>query len=182
MLQAVWNHVYGASFRRPVRSRPHHLPNYYTIINNPMDLTTIRKRLKYKYYYSAKDCINDFNTMFSNHYHYNKDECDVYEAMVLQHFFLEELESMPTEEIDVDIETEFLSKKCETLGRLTLESISEDTNDKDAHNISTIEDSSKNVARLSRWTLENFPGEEFKLILPFLSIEDLKNLRLVIKR
>ena len=61
-----------------------------------------------------------------------------------------------------------------------------ETNDKDAHNISTIEDltedSSKNVARLSRWTLENFPGEEFKLILPFLSIEDLKNLRLVIKR
>jgi len=69
---------------------------------------------------------------------------------------------------------------------LTLESISEDTNDKDAHNISTIEDltedSSKNVARLSRWTLENLPDEEFKLILPFLSIEDLKNLRLVSKR
>ncbi len=37
-----------------------------------MDLGTIKKRLESNYYTSAKDCIQDFNTMFTNCYVYNK--------------------------------------------------------------------------------------------------------------
>ena len=37
-----------------------------------MDLGTIKKRLETNYYHSAKQCISDFNTMFTNCYVYNK--------------------------------------------------------------------------------------------------------------
>lgn len=48
------------------------LQDYYTIIKTPMDLNTIKKRLENKYYVKASECIEDFNTMFSNCYLYNK--------------------------------------------------------------------------------------------------------------
>lgn len=46
--------------------------DYYTIIKNPMDLGTIKKRLQTNYYWKAMECIQDFNTMFTNCYMYNK--------------------------------------------------------------------------------------------------------------
>lgn len=46
--------------------------DYYTVITNPMDLSTINKRLKNKYYLQAMECIQDFNTMFTNCYVYNQ--------------------------------------------------------------------------------------------------------------
>lgn len=46
--------------------------DYYTVITNPMDLSTIMKRLKNKYYWQALECIQDLNTMFTNCYMYNQ--------------------------------------------------------------------------------------------------------------
>ena len=37
-----------------------------------MDLGTIKKRLENNYYWSASECMQDFNTMFTNCYIYNK--------------------------------------------------------------------------------------------------------------
>lgn len=37
-----------------------------------MDLNTITKRLQNKYYWQALECIQDFNTMFTNCYVYNR--------------------------------------------------------------------------------------------------------------
>lgn len=48
------------------------LQDYFTIIKNPMDMGTIKKRLESNFYTSAKDCISDFNLMFTNCYVYNK--------------------------------------------------------------------------------------------------------------
>lgn len=46
--------------------------DYHTIITSPMDLGTIKKRLENNYYWSASECMQDFNTMFTNCYIYNK--------------------------------------------------------------------------------------------------------------
>lgn len=46
--------------------------DYHNIIKHPMDLGTVKKRLESNYYHSAKECIQDFNTMFTNCYVYNK--------------------------------------------------------------------------------------------------------------
>lgn len=37
-----------------------------------MDMGTIKKRLENNYYWSASECLEDFNTMFTNCYLYNK--------------------------------------------------------------------------------------------------------------
>lgn len=37
-----------------------------------MDLNTIKKRLENNYYWKAMECVEDFNTMFTNCYLYNR--------------------------------------------------------------------------------------------------------------
>ena len=37
-----------------------------------MDMGTIKKRLESNYYWSASEAMQDFNTMFTNCYIYNK--------------------------------------------------------------------------------------------------------------
>lgn len=49
--------------------------DYYKIIKTPMDMGTIKKRLENNYYWNAQECIQDFNTMFTNCYIYNKVSC-----------------------------------------------------------------------------------------------------------
>jgi len=51
--------------------------DYYKIIKQPMDLGTIKKRLEKNYYFSAKECIADFNQMFTNTYVYNSSGEDI---------------------------------------------------------------------------------------------------------
>lgn len=53
------------------------LQDYYKIIKSPMDLGTIKKRLENNYYTTAKECLADFNQMFTNTYMYNRPGEDV---------------------------------------------------------------------------------------------------------
>lgn len=63
--------------------------DYHKIIERPMDLGTIKKRLENTYYWSGKECIQDFNTMFTNCYVYNKPGEDVVVmAQALEKLFL----------------------------------------------------------------------------------------------
>lgn len=54
------------------------MQDYYKIIKQPMDMGTIKKRLENNYYRSASECLQDFNTMFTNCYIYNKVSQFVY--------------------------------------------------------------------------------------------------------
>lgn len=40
-----------------------------------MDMGTIKRRLENNYYWAASECMQDFNTMFTNCYIYNKVGC-----------------------------------------------------------------------------------------------------------
>lgn len=54
-----------------------------------MDLGTIKKRLHSKYYYSGKECVQDFSRMFTNCYIYNKPGQDIiYMAEALEKVYL----------------------------------------------------------------------------------------------
>lgn len=55
-----------------LRPSPSPSQDYHKIIKNPMDMGTIKKRLENSYYWSASECMQDFNTMFTNCYIYNK--------------------------------------------------------------------------------------------------------------
>ncbi len=37
-----------------------------------MDLSTVKKRLENNYYWKAMECVEDFNTLFTNCYMYNR--------------------------------------------------------------------------------------------------------------
>lgn len=67
-----------------------------------MDLGSIKKRLETNYYYSATECIQDFNQMFTNCYIYNKPGEDiVLMAQVLEKVFLQKVAQMPSEEKEI---------------------------------------------------------------------------------
>lgn len=51
---------------------PPYLQDYHKIIKQPMDMGTIKRRLENGYYWSSGECMQDFNTMFTNCYIYNK--------------------------------------------------------------------------------------------------------------
>ncbi|XP_058159161.1 bromodomain testis-specific protein [Dasypus novemcinctus] len=99
VLKILWKHSFSWPFQQPVDAVKLKLPDYYTIVKNPMDLNTIKKRLEYKYYEKASQCIEDFNTMFSNCYLYNKPGDDiVLMAQTLEKLFVQKLSQMPQEE------------------------------------------------------------------------------------
>ena len=78
------------------------IPDYHKIIKHPMDFGTIKKRLENDYYYSAKTCIKDFNTVFTNCYVYNKAGEDiVVMAQTLEKLFLTKIATMPKEETEI---------------------------------------------------------------------------------
>ena len=72
VMKAVWKHQFGWPFHTPVDTIKLNLPDYHKIIKHPMDFGCIKKRLENNYYWSAKECIKDFNTVFTNCYVYNK--------------------------------------------------------------------------------------------------------------
>ncbi|XP_042339672.1 bromodomain testis-specific protein isoform X2 [Plectropomus leopardus] len=102
VVKALWRHNFSWPFRQPVDAVALRLPDYYTIITKPMDLSTIKKRLQNKYYWQALECIQDFNTMFTNCYVYNRPGDDiVFMAQTLEKLFLQKVSQMPKEEWEV---------------------------------------------------------------------------------
>ena len=99
VMKAVWKHQFGWPFQTPVDALKLNIPDYHKIIKHAMDFGTIKKRLENNYYWSAKECIKDFNTVFTNCYVYNKAGEDiVVMAQTLEKLFLTKIASMPKEE------------------------------------------------------------------------------------
>ena len=102
VMKAVWKHQFGWPFHTPVDAIKLNIPDYHKIIKNPMDFGTIKKRLENNYYWSAKECIKDFNTVFTNCYVYNKAGEDiVVMAQTLEKLFLTKIASMPKDETEL---------------------------------------------------------------------------------
>ena len=127
VMKAVWKHQFGWPFQTPVDAIKLNIPDYHKIIKHPMDFGTIKKRLEHHYYHSAKECIKDFNTVFTNCYVYNKAgevshrnifvkaqskdkfvnknitffQDIVVMAQTLEKLFLTKIATMPKEEIEI---------------------------------------------------------------------------------
>lgn len=103
VMKVIWKHHFSWPFQQPVDAKKLNLPDYHKIIKQPMDMGTIKKRLENNYYWSAKETIQDFNTMFNNCYVYNKPGEDVVVmAQTLEKVFLQKIESMPKEELELE--------------------------------------------------------------------------------
>lgn len=103
VMKAVWKHQFSWPFQQPVDAKKLNLPDYHKIIKQPMDLGTIKKRLENNYYWNSKEAIQDYNTMFTNCYVYNKPGEDVVVmAQTLEKLFLAKVNLMPKEEIEIE--------------------------------------------------------------------------------
>ncbi|UJR31272.1 hypothetical protein I4U23_018772 [Adineta vaga] len=102
IIKFLWKHEFSWPFQKPVNPVKLNLPNYNKVVRYPMDLGTIKKRLETNYYYSIKECITDFNIMFTNCYLYNKPGEDVVlMGTTLEKMFYEKLAEMPENEIEI---------------------------------------------------------------------------------
>uniref|UniRef100_A0A8C2FD80 Bromodomain containing 3a n=1 Tax=Cyprinus carpio TaxID=7962 RepID=A0A8C2FD80_CYPCA len=102
VVKTLWRHQFAWPFYQPVDAIKLGLPDYHTIIKNPMDMGTIKKRLENVYYWRASECMQDFNTMFTNCYIYNKPTDDiVLMAQALEKIFLQKVALMPQEEVEL---------------------------------------------------------------------------------
>ncbi|KAB5549259.1 hypothetical protein PHYPO_G00065370 [Pangasianodon hypophthalmus] len=102
VVKTLWKHQFAWPFYQPVDAVKLGLPDYHKIIKNPMDMGTIKKRLENVYYWSASECMQDFNTMFTNCYIYNKPTDDiVLMAQALEKIFLQKVALMPQEEVEL---------------------------------------------------------------------------------
>ncbi|KAK7095192.1 hypothetical protein V1264_006636 [Littorina saxatilis] len=102
VLYPLWKHHYAWPFHVPVDADKLHLKDYHKIIKQPMDLGSIKRKLEGSQYWSAKECVQDFNTMFTNCYVYNQPGDDItVMAQELEKLFLLKVAKMPTEEIEV---------------------------------------------------------------------------------
>lgn len=112
VMKAVWKHQFSWPFQQPVDAKKLNLPDYHKIIKQPMDLGTIKKRLENNYYWTAKECVQDYNTMFTNCYVYNKPGEDVVVmAQTLEKIYLAKVGQMPTEEYEIEAQTNKSGKK-----------------------------------------------------------------------
>uniref|UniRef100_A0A096M003 Bromodomain containing 3b n=1 Tax=Poecilia formosa TaxID=48698 RepID=A0A096M003_POEFO len=102
VVKALWRHQFAWPFYQPVDAVSLGLPDYHKIITSPMDLGTIKKRLENNYYWSSSECLQDFNTMFTNCYIYNKPTDDiVLMALALEKIFLQKVSQMPQKEEEI---------------------------------------------------------------------------------
>jgi len=77
IIKGLWKHKHCWPFHKPVDTRALNIPDYFTIVKQPMDLGTIKKRLDNNYYWSAKEAISDFDQMIKNCLLYNKPGEDI---------------------------------------------------------------------------------------------------------
>uniref|UniRef100_A0A7N8XIQ7 Bromodomain-containing protein 3-like n=1 Tax=Mastacembelus armatus TaxID=205130 RepID=A0A7N8XIQ7_9TELE len=121
VIKSLWRHQFAWPFHQPVDAVTLGLPDYHTIITSPMDLGTIKKRLENNYYWSSSECMQDFNTMFTNCYIYNKPTDDiVLMALALEKIFLQKVAQMPQGEVElVHQGAKGMSKKRGTPGDIS---------------------------------------------------------------
>nr|CAB3226160.1 bromodomain-containing protein 3 [Phallusia mammillata] len=104
VLTGLWKHHFAWPFHAPVDPVKLNLPDYFEIIKHPMDMALIKKKLDTNQYYSAKECLQDFNLMFSNCYIYNKPTDDVVlMAQTLEKNFLQKIRDLPKEEVEIQL-------------------------------------------------------------------------------
>ncbi|XP_019606099.2 transcription intermediary factor 1-alpha isoform X1 [Rhinolophus sinicus] len=90
LLLFLYCHEMSLAFQDPV---PLTVPDYYKIIKNPMDLSTIKKRLQEdcSMYTNPEDFVADFRLIFQNCAEFNEPDSEVANAGIKLESYFEEL-------------------------------------------------------------------------------------------
>lgn len=70
-------------------------PDYYTVIQEPIDFLTIEGKIKNEQYSSEDELISDFKLMFSNCRQYNEEHSNIYEdANILEKVLMDTMHKL----------------------------------------------------------------------------------------
>lgn len=98
ILKTLWKNRHCWPFQQPIDIVALGIPDYYSIIKNPMDLGTIKRKLDNCEYTSGEEAVKDFKLVFDNCFLYNKPQEDVaFMARALEKIFNEKMKEYPTE-------------------------------------------------------------------------------------
>ncbi|KAL3515388.1 hypothetical protein ACH5RR_022290 [Cinchona calisaya] len=78
ILKALITHPYGWEFTTPVDPVALNIPDYFSIISDPMDLGTVKSKLAGDGYSTAEEFARDVKLTFSNAMRYNPADDDVH--------------------------------------------------------------------------------------------------------
>ena len=70
-MNTCWKLKTSYWFYEPVEPIKFGILDYFDIITHPMDLGTVKKKLNYNVYESAKEFANDMSLVWKNCYRYN---------------------------------------------------------------------------------------------------------------
>ena len=77
LMNTLWKHKDAELFHKPVDPEELHIPDYFNIIKNPMDFSTIKKKLTNNLYTNFKQFTEDIKLTFDNCYLYNGTDSSV---------------------------------------------------------------------------------------------------------
>ncbi|XP_041026494.1 transcription factor GTE12-like isoform X1 [Juglans microcarpa x Juglans regia] len=82
ILKTLMTHPVGWVFNQPVDPVALNIPDYLSIISNPMDLGTVKSKLEHNMYFSTEEFAADIRLTFSNAMLYNPADNSVYKMAV----------------------------------------------------------------------------------------------------
>ncbi|KAE8577384.1 hypothetical protein XENTR_v10004559 [Xenopus tropicalis] len=92
VLRSLQSHKMAWPFQEPVD--PVDAPDYYGVIKEPMDLSTIEERIKTRFYKKLTEFVADMTKIFDNCRYYNPSDSFFYQsAEVLESFFVQKLKA-----------------------------------------------------------------------------------------
>jgi nucleosome-remodeling factor subunit BPTF len=93
LVSSLRAHKMSWPFLEPVSASE--VPDYYSVIKEPMDLQTIQSKIDYRQYSCTNDFVKDVTKMFDNCRYYNAPNTPFYRcAEVLEIYFVERLKSL----------------------------------------------------------------------------------------
>ncbi|VDI43251.1 nucleosome-remodeling factor subunit BPTF [Mytilus galloprovincialis] len=93
LVKSLQSHKMAWPFLEPVD--PNEVPDYYTVIKDPMDLTTVERRIQNRHYVKLIEFIKDITKIFDNCRLYNTPDTPFYQcAEVLDTFFGQRIKAL----------------------------------------------------------------------------------------
>uniref|UniRef100_A0A096M732 Bromodomain PHD finger transcription factor n=2 Tax=Poecilia formosa TaxID=48698 RepID=A0A096M732_POEFO len=90
ILRSLQSHKMAWPFLEPVD--PHDAPDYYRVIKEPMDFSTMETRLQKRHYQKLTEFVADVTKIFDNCRYYNPNDTPFFQcAEVLEAFFVQKL-------------------------------------------------------------------------------------------
>ncbi|XP_067334267.1 nucleosome-remodeling factor subunit BPTF-like isoform X4 [Channa argus] len=90
ILRSLQSHKMAWPFLEPVDS--HDAPDYYRVIKEPMDFSTMETRLQKRHYHKLTEFVADVTKIFDNCRYYNPNDTPFFQcAEVLEAFFVQKL-------------------------------------------------------------------------------------------